>query len=122
MGQVSTIRGDQSVVSICEALGDRISYNVLLSVMKSAKSASDICIERRLPISSTYKALKKLQEVGLIRASLVDRDGRRLAIYKSKIKQLRIVVETKDAKVDLINQELDFNGQDALDGIKMPEN
>lgn len=122
MGHVSTIRGDQSVVSICEALGDRISYSVLLSVMKSAKSASDICVERGLPISSTYKALKKLQEVGLIKSSLVDRDGRRLSIYRSKVKQLRIVVETKDAKVDLINQEPDFNGPDEIDVIKVQEN
>ncbi len=122
MGSVSTIRGDQSVVSICEALGDRISYNVLLSVMKSAKSASDICLERGLPISSTYKALKKLQQVGLIRSSLVDREGRRLSIYRSKVKQLRIIVDIQDAKADLIHPEPDFNSLEEIDGIRMQKN
>lgn len=111
MERISTIRGNESVVSICEVLGDKVSYAVLLSVMKSPKSASEISIESNLPISSTYKALKKLQRADLIKASLVEQDGRRLSVYRSKIKMIKLTIAVKETRIDLAQQEPDFNGE-----------
>ena len=96
---------------MCRTLGDYAAYAVLISIMGSTKSAFEISMENSLPISSTYKALKKLQHEGLIRSSLADRDGRRIALYTSKIQSLRIIVQKNNARIELVNPDADGNGR-----------
>lgn len=110
MKDVAAITGDKKIVSMCRTLGDYAAYTVLISVMDSTKSAFEISMENGLPISSTYKAIKKLQHEGLIKSSLADRDGRRIALYKSKIESLKIVVQKNNARIELVNPDAEGNG------------
>jgi predicted methyltransferase len=49
-----------------------------------------ICYENKLPLSSTYKKIRKLNNDGLVSVGKIDIDdkGRKVVFYKSKIKSL----------------------------------
>jgi predicted transcriptional regulator len=61
-----------------------------MSTIESAKTACQICEENRLPMSSTYKKIRKLYKAGLISIEKIniDRKGKKVLLYRSRIKSL----------------------------------
>ena len=69
---------------------DEITVKLISSTIDTAKSVFQICYENKIPLSSTYRKIKKLQHDGLISIEKIETDGkgRRVALYRSKIKSL----------------------------------
>ena len=74
-------------MSLLKALFDRHSYKILLSIIDESKTAVQICNENEkvIPISSTYKKIKKLKEAGLliIDKIVINKDGKNDVVIKS---------------------------------------
>lgn len=111
------IDGGQKVISICRTLGDYAAFGVLISIMGSQKSAAEICRDNSIPISSTYKAIKKLQHEGLVKSSLAEKDGRRVALYTSKVKSLKITIQKDGARIEYFSH--DSSGKGGLGSIEL---
>ncbi len=82
--------GYDEVIPHLQVLGDTISHKIILSIIDTAKTAQQIALENHLPISSTYKKIRRLQQIDLLGIDKVsiDESGKKVLFYKSKIKSL----------------------------------
>jgi predicted transcriptional regulator len=83
---------------ILQELVDKVSFRIVLSIIDNAKNVTQISMENQLPLSSTYKKIRKLQNMGLVSIERIDIDdsGKKVLYYRSKIKSLEFNV-TRDS-------------------------
>jgi predicted transcriptional regulator len=77
---------------------DKTGCKIIMSVTNISKTASQISQENNLPQSSTYKKIKRLLNLGLIKIERVniDEKGKRVIFYRGKIKSLEINLQAGD--------------------------
>ena len=77
----------QKDISILNELFDGFSYKILLSIVDESKTVFQICRDNSVPISSTYKKIRKLKDANLlcIDKILINEKGKKVVFYKSKI-------------------------------------
>ena len=77
-------------IPILQDIIDESSLKIILSIIDTEKNVYQICYENKLPLSSTYKKIRKLHNDGLVSVGKIDIDGngRKVVFYKSKIKSL----------------------------------
>jgi predicted transcriptional regulator len=82
---------------ILQELVDRVSFRIVVSIIDTAKNATQIAVENHLPLSSTYKKIRKLQNMGIVSIEKIDIDesGKKIFYYRSKIKSVEFNV-TRD--------------------------
>lgn len=83
---------------ILQELVDKVSFRIVLSIIDTAKNVTQISMENQLPLSSTYKKIRKLQNMGIVSTERIDIDdsGKKVLYYRSKIKSLEFNV-TRDS-------------------------
>ena len=92
---------------IIEALTNVCSHAVLFSIVDKAKDAGEISDELQISISNVYKTLMNLEKLTLIKIErfVVTSTGKKIKLYRSRIKKAKISVEGIDTKVELVNNE-----------------
>ena len=77
-------------IPLLHELIDEITIKIISSTIDAAKSVFEICYENKIPLSSTYRKIRKLQHNGLMSIEKIETDGkgRRVALYRSKIRSL----------------------------------
>jgi predicted transcriptional regulator len=87
---ILTFEDHSSALSIVQELVDRISFRIVMSIIDNAKNVMQIAEENQIPLSSTYKKIRKLQEMGIVFVEKIDIDdnGKKVLFYRSKIKSL----------------------------------
>ena len=95
---VASYHDDHNAMLMLRELVDPNTCRIIMSTMDFAKTVSQICQENELPISSTYKRIRKLYEAGLISIEKIHMDskGRKVLLWRSRIKSLEISLR-KDA-------------------------
>jgi predicted methyltransferase len=80
----------QIVLPILQDIIDESALKIISSIIDIEKNVFQICNENKLPLSSTYKKVRKLHNDGLVSVGKIDIDdrGRKVAFYRSKIKSL----------------------------------
>lgn len=75
---------------LLQEMVDGISHRIVMSTIDSAKTAAQISAENALPLSSTYKKIKKLQDVGILFVERIDLDGKgkKVVYYRSRVKSM----------------------------------
>lgn len=73
-----------------QVLADVISHKIILSIIEDAKTAQQIAVENDLPLSSTYKKIKRLQAIEILCVERISLDdtGKRVLYYKSRFKSV----------------------------------
>ena len=98
---------------LLKALFDKYSYKILLSIVDESKTAVQICNENEnvIPISSTYKKIKKLKEAGLliIDKIVINKDGKKVIFYKSKIRSIEMILNKKQFILQFKKNENNFS-------------
>jgi predicted transcriptional regulator len=82
---------DSSIaIPLLRAIIDKTALKVISSTIDVAKNVFQICYENKIPLSSTYKKVRKLQHDGLISVEKIETDGkgRKVLFYRSNIKSL----------------------------------
>jgi|GEM_PF-731934 hypothetical protein len=97
---------DSNVLLMLREIADKVTYSIITSTMNSPKTASEICCEYRLPLSSTYKKIQKLQKSGLISIEKIQFDvkGKKILYYRSKIKSLEVNLNQQGLALQLIKR------------------
>jgi predicted methyltransferase len=105
----SIINSDDEALEMLPEIADKITYRIIIAIIHSPKTAAQICAENKLPLSSTYKRIRKLQEEGLITIEKINIDskGKKVVLYGSKIKSLVF-----NLKANMIS--LQFNKNDEM--------
>ena len=77
-------------IPILQDIIDESALRIISSIIDIEKNVFQICYENKLPLSSTYKKIRKLNNDGLVSVGKIDIDdkGRKVVFYKSKIKSL----------------------------------
>jgi predicted transcriptional regulator len=86
---------------LLQELSDRIANKIILSTIENAKTAYEISLQNGLPLSSTYRKIRKLQELRLLCIEKVqlDNKGKKVFLYRSKIRSLKFLMKTQGAQL-----------------------
>ena len=86
--------------SFLEILSDKYCRAILESVMDTPKSAIEVSREKDIPLSTVYRRVQQLHDSKMIRTSgVITDEGKRLFLYKSKIKEVK--TSFHDGKIDV---------------------
>ena len=87
---ISVFNESHVAISLLQNIVDETTFRIILSIIDVAKTVFQICHENKIPLSSTYKKIRKLQYAGLvvIKKIEIDDKGKKAIFYKSKIKSL----------------------------------
>ena len=86
----------KDVIPHFQLIADTVSDKIILSsTIDIAKTAQQIALENNLPISSTYKKIRRLCQMDLLCIDQVsiDESGKKVLFYKSKIKSLEFYLK-----------------------------
>lgn len=88
---------------ILEILSDKYCRIILESIMQKPKSAIEITAEANIPMSTVYRRIQTLHDNNLVKTSgIITDDGKRLFLYKSKIKGIQSRFNDGKTEVELI--------------------
>lgn len=89
--------------SLLEILSDKYCRAILESTMDKPKSAIEITAEAGIPMSTVYRRIQTLHDNKLLKTSgIITDDGKRLFLYKSKIKGIQSRYNDGKTEVELI--------------------
>ena len=91
---------------VIEALADAESRAIIFTTIKKGKTAYDLAETLKIPLSSVYKKLTDLENLTLIQVEkyVTTDSGRRLKIYRSRIKKADIIIKSKEPEIQLSTQ------------------
>jgi predicted methyltransferase len=98
---------DKNASILLKELFDGFSYKIVMSTIENSKTVFEICKENDLPISSTYKKIKKLKDLGLlfIDRIVINEKGKKVVFYKSKIQSVELILNKKQVLLQFKKNE-----------------
>ena len=88
---------------IFEVVADKYCIEILKSIMTKSKSVVEITAETKIPMNTAYRRIQTLHDSNLVKTSgIITDDGKRLFLYKSKIKGIECNYNNGQLKVELI--------------------
>jgi len=90
---------------VIEALTTTCSHAILFSIVDVEKDVIEIANELQISLSTTYKALTNLEKLSLVeiqRFKITD-DGKKIKMYRSRIKKADISINENNSKVLLFS-------------------
>ncbi len=87
-----------------EMLADAEARTILFSMVKKAKTATDLSYDLRIPLSSVYKKLGGLEELTLVevKKTLRTDKGRKFKVYRSRISKADISIKKPEPTLRLV--------------------
>ncbi len=93
---------EEKIEEILQIIADKYSRDLLKVTLAISKPAFKIAEETGIPISTVYRRIQKLQNVGLVRSSgEITLEGKRHSLFQSKVREI-------SAKIagEFINKEI----------------
>lgn len=89
--------------NLLEVVSDRYCRSIIESTINTPKSAQEISIETKIPISTVYRRIQTLHDNKLLHTSgMISHDGKKFFLYKSKIKGIQTIYDNGTIEVELI--------------------
>jgi hypothetical protein len=85
----------ENEIPLIHEISDDMAYRIITSISDSAKDAISISMENKIPLSSTYKKIKRLQKYGIVKIYRSEMDGRgkKVLLYRSNIASFEFKIE-----------------------------
>ena len=89
---------------IIESLIDAESRSIIFSIIHKGKTAFDLSISLKIPLSSVYKKLLDLENLTLIKVEkiVISDKGRRFKVYRSRIRKAEISIKKTEPTLSLL--------------------
>ena len=101
--QVIKVEEQEKKDSLLEILSDKYCRAILASTMYKPKSAIAITRDEKIPMSTVYRRIQQLHDNKLLATSgMITEDGKRLFLYKSKVKGIQSTFNDGKTEVELI--------------------
>ena len=89
--------------SLLEILSDKYCRAIIKSIMHKSKSVIEITNETKIPMSTVYRRIQTLHDSKLLATSgIITEDGKKLFLYKSKVRGIQSVFNRGKIEVELI--------------------
>jgi len=89
--------------SLLEIVSDKYCRTILKSIMNMPKSVIEITVETKIPMSTIYRRIQCLHDNKLVATSgMITSEGKRLFLYKSKIRGIQSRFNDGKTEVELI--------------------
>ena len=89
--------------TLLSILSDKYSRAIITATMDKPKSAIELAVETKIPISTIYRRLQTLYDNKLLRTSgMISNEGKKFFLYKSRIKGIHSSFENGQVEVKLI--------------------
>ena len=84
------LNNNRIAIPLLQNIIDETTLKIISSIIDAPKNVFQICYDNKIPLSSTYRKIRKLQQGGLVSIEKIEVDGKgkRVALYRSKIKSL----------------------------------
>ena len=88
---------------VIEALADAESRAIIFSITRKGKTANELSVMLKIPLSSVYKKLTDLENLTLIKIekTVLSENGKRFKIYKSRINKAEIMIKKPEPVLSL---------------------
>ena len=88
---------------VIEALANTESRAIIFSIIRKGKTATQLSITLKIPLSSVYKKLTDLENLTLIEIekTILSEKGKRFKVYKSRINKAEILIKKLEPTVSL---------------------
>jgi len=88
---------------VIEALANTESRAIIFSIIRKGKTATQLSITLKIPLSSVYKKLTDLENLTLIEIekTILSEKGKRFKVYKSRISKAEILIKKLEPTVSL---------------------
>ena len=97
------IEEDVKNEDLLSIVADKYCRFILEAIMDVPKSTIEIASEKKIPLSTVYRKIQTLHDSKLIRTSgTITDEGKRLFLYKSRIKGIKSKFESGKIDVELI--------------------
>ena len=101
--QVIKIEEVERKDKLLEVSSDKYCRAILESIMNMPKSVIEITAETKIPMSTIYRRIQMLHDNKLVATSgMITSEGKRLFLYKSKIKGIQSRFKDGMTEVELI--------------------
>lgn len=100
--KVQVRNDDKTFTQLCKSLGDDISFAIVKSTINQSRPAVEIAKAHHVPLSSVYKKIRKLKDLGIIDVDKIDvdsRSGKRIAFYRSRVESVELSLTGSDTRV-----------------------
>jgi len=88
---------------LLSVMADKYCRSILGAIMDVPKSVMEIAGEKRIPLSTVYRRIQTLHDAKLVQTSgMITDDGKKLFLYKSRIKGIKSEFEGSRLEVVLI--------------------
>ena len=79
-----------TIIPLLQDIIDETTLKIISSTIDAPKNVFQICYDNKIPLSSTYKKIRKLRHEGLVSIEKIETDGegKKVVFYRSKIKSL----------------------------------
>jgi preprotein translocase subunit SecA len=90
MSEITALQDNGSAIFLIQEIIDETALKIILSTIDDAKTTLQISYDNKLPLSSTYKKIRKLQNNKLISIEKINIDskGKKVIFYRSTIKSI----------------------------------
>jgi predicted transcriptional regulator len=97
------IEEDEKNQDLLSIVADKYCRFILEAIMDVPKSVTEIANEKKIPLSTVYRRIQTLHDNKLVRTSgTITDEGKRLFLYKSKVKGIKSKFENGKMDVELI--------------------
>ena len=103
------ITGQHVRDAIIRALADDYSRKILLSAVEKARSVEDFSHSLTIPISTAYRRVNEMKEVGLltVEKTIITDDGKKSELYRSAFRGINLQLEKDEIIVDVeLNEDV----------------
>jgi len=101
--QLIKIEEEERKDRMLEIVSDKYCRAIIESIMNMPKSVIEIMAETKIPMSTTYRRIQSLHDNKLVATSgMITSEGKRLFLYKSKIKGIQSQFSDGKTEVRLI--------------------
>ncbi len=97
------IEETEKLDSLLEILSDKYCREIIRSIADKSKSVIEIASETKIPMNTVYRRIQTLHDSKLLATSgIITGDGKKLFLYKSKVKGIKSVFNDGKMDVELI--------------------
>jgi predicted transcriptional regulator len=88
--------------ALIEALADEYSRKIILKTISKAESVEDLSRSENIPISTAYRRVNELKEVGLlaVERTILSDDGKKYELYRSSFSSFKIDLEHGEIMIE----------------------
>ncbi len=103
------IESQQIRDALIQALADDYSRKILLNTISKAQSISDLSETQGIPLSTAYRRINDMKEVGLlvVEKTILTGDGKKFELFRSAFRSIQIRLDQGQLTIDaMLNEDV----------------